>query len=332
MNPAATHPPREEQPKRLHPVIRWSSMLNSLYYRETVWLLGDGRSGTTWLGEIMRSMRSMREMFEPIHSDFSPEIAPYGKFPYLPREMMAGPLAGELRRIFAGRSMQRRVQWRNHRPWYRDLLIKDIFGHLLVPWVDQALPHVKRVLIMRHPFAVACSKRRLAHWNWMTDSGEFLQRDELSEDFAGAWRERFLNARSFFEQQIVIWCFVHSVALTGPWGARTAVVFFEDLRDNGEATCRGLWADLGWRLPGSFDETHWNSRLERPSLTTVGDLAKAQPRSCRPSWPSDLKNEERKAGIEILDSCGWSGVYGDDPSPLVGARAAVRALGPTPGS
>jgi hypothetical protein len=35
-----------------------------------VWVIGDGRSGTTWLMELINWRKTYREMFEPFHPRF----------------------------------------------------------------------------------------------------------------------------------------------------------------------------------------------------------------------------------------------------------------------
>ena len=38
-------------------------------YQEVAWIIGDGRSGTTWLSRLINYRRHYRDMFEPIHPE-----------------------------------------------------------------------------------------------------------------------------------------------------------------------------------------------------------------------------------------------------------------------
>ncbi len=52
-------------------------------YSNTVWIIGDGRSGTTWLGDIINWKKNYREMFEPFHPNKVKSAKPYTLHQYM---------------------------------------------------------------------------------------------------------------------------------------------------------------------------------------------------------------------------------------------------------
>src|SRR5438128_2407940 len=52
-------------------------------FRRSVYLAGDGRSGTTWVSEIINCDNRYRYMFEPFHPSFVPLAKHFRFFQYL---------------------------------------------------------------------------------------------------------------------------------------------------------------------------------------------------------------------------------------------------------
>ena len=40
-------------------------------YQDAIWLVGEARSGTTWVSDLINWDKRYREMFEPFHPTFS---------------------------------------------------------------------------------------------------------------------------------------------------------------------------------------------------------------------------------------------------------------------
>jgi hypothetical protein len=90
-------------------------------HRSSVFLAGSGRSGTTWLSQIINHRRRFRYVFEP----FNPrEVVPFAHFA-------------------------------------RRRLIKDIRANLLLGWMRANFPGMPIILLLRHPCAVVTSRLAL---------------------------------------------------------------------------------------------------------------------------------------------------------------------------
>src|SRR5829696_6063462 len=116
-----------------------------------LFLAGSGRSGTTWLSEIINHRRGYRYVFEP----FNPrEVGPFEHFntkqylrPDDQREEFLEParlaLTGGLRDPWTDRFNGRIVARRR--------LIKDIRANLLLGWIRANFPGMPIILLLRHP-------------------------------------------------------------------------------------------------------------------------------------------------------------------------------------
>lgn len=142
-------------------VIRVNYLLDR--FREVVWIVGDGRSGTTWLSEIVNHGKRYRDMFEPFHPLAGRQMNGMDFFKYLQAECDDDVFYRLARKVFTGELQNSRVDAQNNRHLYEGLLIKDIFANLILGWAHNRFPDVKKIFLLRHPFAVALSKRRLQH-------------------------------------------------------------------------------------------------------------------------------------------------------------------------
>ena len=148
-------------------------------FRDAIWLFGDGRSGTTWVSELINWDRSYREMFEPFHPKKIRRMRGMRLHQYIRPGDSDHPFLRRASDVFSGRFSSPRVDHANWSLSYRGLLIKDIFANLLAGWAAQQFPAVKMVLLIRNPFAVALSKSKRRRWSWLTDPSELLAQPEL---------------------------------------------------------------------------------------------------------------------------------------------------------
>lgn len=152
-------------------------------YKEAIWLVSDGRSGSTWLSDLTNSDRAYRELFDPFHPHIVKKTQNFALFQSLRPDETNSSLGEFLRLIFSGKLNHRRSDVSKSRLFYKGLLVKDIFAHLLMPWVNRNIPHVKKILLIRNPFAVALSKQKLSKWTWMTEPRKFFEQQDLYNDY-----------------------------------------------------------------------------------------------------------------------------------------------------
>ena len=282
-------------------------------HRDSVFLAGSGRSGTTWLSEIINHGGGYRYVFEP----FNPgKVGAFGHFnskqylrPGDRREEFLEParlaLTGALRDPWTDRF--------NTRILARRRLIKDIRANLLLAWMRANFPGMPIVLLLRHPCAVVASRLDLG---WRDNLDETMEQEELVEDFLLPMKDEIGAADDDFERHLFLWCIDNYVPLKQFGREGIHLTFYENLLVHPEEELQSLFDFLGEDLDDiDFD------KLRRPSPLSRKDA----PFPSVDGWRARVgSNRLRRAG-EILNLFGLDRVYGEgsmpDPS---GARALME--------
>src|SRR5262245_59584051 len=101
-------------------------------YRHSVVLAGVGRSGTTWLAQMINHGNDYREMFEPFHPEKTLACAHFKRQQYLREDCVDPRYLDPATRIVTGRIHSPWIDRFNHRHWARQRIIKDIRVNLLL--------------------------------------------------------------------------------------------------------------------------------------------------------------------------------------------------------
>ncbi|MCE7874390.1 hypothetical protein DYH09_29020 [bacterium CPR1] len=113
------------------------------------WVIGDGRSGTTWVANLINFRGESRLLFEPFHPAKVRLARGYPLFLYLRRQADQETLWHFYADIFTGRiPAHRRIDLYNPHLFYRRRLVKDIFANLFAHWVDEQFPGVRKVMVL----------------------------------------------------------------------------------------------------------------------------------------------------------------------------------------
>ena len=131
-------------------------------------IVGSGRSGTTWLGEILDPFHHARSMFEPFRADQVPAAAPFQPGEYLDPGARDPIRRRAAQRILSGRVRSPWVDQFNQRSVATQRIVKEIRITNLVPWLRIQFPRLPILYLVRHPFAVANSATRLG-WDDQLD-------------------------------------------------------------------------------------------------------------------------------------------------------------------
>ncbi|MDX1439146.1 MAG: sulfotransferase [Rubricoccaceae bacterium] len=291
-------------------------------FSDVIWVVGDGRSGTTWLTEILQTGLGYRTAFEPIHPVYVDEASDFPMFPYLAADERDPAMLSFLRRVFRGEAIHPRVAGGNRSLLYAGLLVKDIFANLLLAWAHRQFPDVRKVMILRHPFAVAVSKMHLSgpDWLWMDTPEIFLDRQPLFDDHLQPFEETIRTATTPFERLVTAWAVVHYVPFRQLQKGDILITFYEELvQDPGEAL-QGLLEELGVRDLSLSRMKRLQAQIAQRSRTTPSDTAHSIQID---RWKKVLSREEIDRGYTILDGFGLTEIYGHGTMPN---RVAVEAL------
>ena len=156
-------------------------------FEDKLFVLGDGRSGTTWLANLLNFDQRYRVMFEPfLTENFRPSVTYPSEYPF-PDTADRNAVDRHIRKVLDGNYISGLVNVDPPKVLYSGLLIKDISAQLILDEIHALAPKMKRVMILRHPFAVASSKART--FSWPSDPLSFLSADNPRHEEAEPFGE-----------------------------------------------------------------------------------------------------------------------------------------------
>ena len=225
-------------------------------------ILGSGRSGTTWLQDVLAEANNMRPIFEPLKA-VTPRVPNY-EYAYLAEDDSAEDLLQFLEKVFAG---QFRSVWSDYRllpervvpslshftsianlmryrrflvrfknnyfkynPYIKnqEILLKIIRANLMMGWLRREFD-VDMILVLRHPGAVVESQLRLGGESWdpVTRLDYYKQNSRFLAEFGDRYGE-FLNANlSPAEMNTLIWIIENQYPLENAKKYKCDVYFYE---------------------------------------------------------------------------------------------------------
>ena len=282
-------------------------------HTDTVFLAGSGRSGTTWLSDLINHDSGYRRIFEPFHPRKVRDFRGFGSKQYLRPGDRRDEFLAPARRALTGGL---RSGWadRGGAPGARRRLVKDIRANLLLGWLAENFPGMPIVLLMRHPCAVVSSRIALG---WRDNLDETMAQADLIEDHLLPVEGRIRSARDPFERHLFLWCIDNYVPLRqfSPGGIH--LCFYENLLIDPEPELRRLFTFLGQ----DFDDRVLD-KLERPSFTSS--------RGSRPSadgWRSRVGGGQVARTGEVLALFGLDRVYGPGATPDPAGALALMGAG-----
>lgn len=290
-------------------------------YGKVIWIVSDGRSGSTWLSDLINWDRRYRELFEPFHPYIVKRVKDFSLFEYLRPHDTESELGDFLKCVFSGKFKHLRADVSQPRLFYKGLLVKDIFANLLLPWAVNNIPQVKKILLIRNPFAVALSKQKLKKWTWLTEPTDLLRQEYLLQDYLAPF-ENLIHSVSddFIEKQILIWAIIHYVPLSTLNDKEIYVIFYEDLVSQPVIELEKLFLYLG-RI--DTDELEQIERIKKPTRTTKTSSISQRREINYDSWKQELSSKQIDRGVKFLEHFNLDGIYKDGSLP---DRASLKNI------
>ncbi len=277
---------------------------------DSILVAGTARSGTTWLGDILAGENG-RILFEPFHPQKIDALRDLSYFPYLRPDEPNAQLAAYGRQVFSGTV---RHPWIDReigqlRPTFR--VIKEIRANLFLKWLHVQFPEVPQLLIVRHPCAVALSRRQLG---WATDSDilAFLQQRPLLDDHLAPHLETINRAQTDLEKHASIWCVSHLVPLRQFAPDELTIIFYENLCLHPERELARIEGVVKRPCPLTTLES-----LTKPSPTTVASSAVLTGDDRVTQWQKRLSAAEIKEILDIVAAFGLDYLYRDSALPQI---------------
>jgi hypothetical protein len=259
-------------------------------------IAGSGRSGTTWVLDVIATTFHLRPIFEPLHPGAVKGASPYA-WKYVPPTSSIAGMDNFFEKIFAGdlyslwtdfrvhprgifprlsdinglesikllrydwlQAFRQYRQFRSLRTRKR-IIVKCIRANLLLGWLVARFD-AKVLLLVRHPGAVVESKLRLAGVSWDPEQMLDIYRkdDKLKGLRAGLYSDLLSQDLTAAQSLTLLWCIENQAPMAEAEENGYLLVHYEDLLDQG----RIVWD----RIAEFFDlaNDRWDEDLlYRPS-------------------------------------------------------------------
>lgn len=298
-------------------------------YKDIFWVIGDGRSGTTWIADLINYRGTYRKMFEPYHPQLVAGMDIIQPHQYIRPDDANHPLAALSQDVFDGKFFDYRVDSRNRRFRYNGIVIKDIFANLFAKWATKQYPHIKTVLVIRNPFAVVLSKERKSDWLWLKDPLSLLNQQHLFNDHLSAHEDfiqREVEKNDPLLNQILIWSIIHYVPLRQFSPGQIKIRFYENVYANPEKEMNDLYDILptktvnqSYRIPRRL--------IQQPTRSAGKDSHIALGTSPINSWKNELDTKIFDQGMRILEQFGLDKIYTGESVPQITTDEVIKLLG-----
>jgi len=293
--------------------------VNKKNRKEVVWLIGDGRSGSTWVSNLINYDNNYREMFEPFHPLIYRDINFMAAHQYVRPYTASDKLKSVSSDIFSGKLTNERVDSGNTSKQRQGILIKDIFANLLCYSMSLEFPKVKPVLLIRNPFAVAISKYKKRNWYWATEPLDLLQQSDLYKDHLMPFEEvlRLTSAQgNYILNQLVIWCVINFVPLHQFKAGDIHICFYESIYSRpGPEITKILQFVRGPRARKQGTINISDEIINNPSRAAGPENNISAGTSPVISWKNEIPMQVIDAGMAILECFGFEDLYDVDGMP-----------------
>lgn len=254
---------------------------------------GQGRSGTTWITEVLNKDNSFRYLFEPLNERKIKGI-PFTPRLYLRESDQRADLKDYLERVLNGDIRNRWIDQfnRNRRPQKR--LVKFIRVSMILPWMLKEFPTLKVVYIVRNPYQVALSR---VSKGWPPNLDLLTSQPELVEDYLKPHLSLIESASSPFEKHFISWAVESLVVQESLASQSVHLVFYEDLKADPVNGFKAIFDFYGLE----FSEDDLEEVLNRPSKMTS---KKAGELKSKTSWQDSLSDQELKFAERVFEQFG----------------------------
>ncbi|MFN3167273.1 MAG: hypothetical protein ACE37H_09450 [Phycisphaeraceae bacterium] len=279
----------------------------------TVLLAGSGRSGTTWLGQIVNHGNAYRDVFEPFHPGRVERLRGWPAMRYLPSDAETPSEAHVVRGLLAGRVRTAWTDAYNRKAFPKQRLIKAIRANLMLGWIRADCPQVTLLFAMRHPCAVAYSRLKLG---WETHLGQLLDQPRLVRDHLGPCRElveRVAFEGDAWQRHVTMWCIENVVPLRQLRAGEAHVLQYERVCESFDSEAEALFGFLSRATPRGIERArHQHSpHFRRDSAILRGG-------SLIHDWQSRVNTAQIDQALALLDAFGLGHLYSERAMPRVG--------------
>ena len=303
--------------RRLLHACRWPKSENGLS-KHSILLASSGRSGSTWISEVLVSNGKLRFLFEPLHPQWVKCFAGDPARIWLDPADENSLTAKRISELLCGEMSNPWIDQHNRHRNSDKRLIKCIRANLLLPWIRRNLPEVKIVYLIRNPLAQSSSAARGGWYETKHASLEFVRQYPELQKYMKLVDKAAEFANSPITNAVRFWCLENIVVLGELSESDVHLVFYEDVLKTPDSVVPEMFHALNLDLSDDWLENAKRpSKTSRPSgaTTQLGNSSHFDSIS-----ESDLSNARKILAIFQLDH-----LYEQEPNPV--AKKGNRFLG-----
>ena len=301
---------------RTHKALSWvkESIRSRLVFdrgggpEDSLFLAATGRSGSTWISELINCKNEYRYIFEPLFPRMTPICSHFNRRQYLRPENSDPAFLEPVRAILSGKIRSRWTNTGNKRFICSKRLIKAIRANLMLRWLQTHFPEVPIILLLRHPCAVANSRLKLGR-RVVLDL--VVTQEELIEDYLEPFKKEIREAKTDFEKHVFEWCIENYVAFKQVLdNDKFHLTFYESFCVNPEEAAKQLFSFLGKEVDAEVIRA-----LKRPSRQSKPHSSIISGDSLVESWRKHITEEQTRRAVEILGMFGLDKLYSEESMP-----------------
>ncbi|MBI5944633.1 MAG: sulfotransferase domain-containing protein [Chloroflexi bacterium] len=295
-----------------------SAMYGAVDPSSTIILAGSGRSGTTWLGNLISTMAKAQPIFEPLAPSRNPivrdltgwELPPidvsYIRAFYLAENDPSESWKAHWADILTGRY---RTYWTDadRQSYFPDCyLVKEVWANLMLGFVYWNF-QPKIVHLVRHPCAVIASRLLVP---WQAGVEDILSQEELVETYLRPWVGLIEKEKDLLGAHAVWWAVENMVASKQLASCPHQFIFYEETVTQPVKIGNQLseWLGRG-EAPLNLERL-----AQKPSRMTQKGVNSIKTDKVLSQWQAALSIEEQKRILRWAHTLdlNW---YGFDPMP-----------------
>lgn len=296
--------------RRLDPRRKIFLDLNN--YRNTIFIAGAPRSGTSWLQDMVNYKQDRRIVFEPFHSEHTKEVNYFHFRQYLRSDNREEKYLAPARDILSGNIRNSWVDNYNKKFLVRKRIVKDVRTNLMLKWIKTHFPEIPIIYIMRHPCAVALSRRERG---FNTHLDVYLTQNQLMMDHLQPFEHVINNAKDTFDKHIIMWCIDNYVPLQQFLKGEMHIVFYEHLCIRSNEEIKKIFRFLN--IPGDINDPVLQGLIKKPSLLSRDGSAIFHQKNLIDGWKAGINEAETKRAVELLKLFSLDRAYDAGPLPRI---------------
>lgn len=283
--------------------------ISSYNLSNKILVAGLGRSGTTWLAELIANYFQYRIISEPFRHIKLSKYKELLDRPFIPPNKTEKIVFKVYEYIISGKMNIPIVNLNNFYFKPKGAVIKGITINLALKWIRNNFPKIPIIFIIRHPCAFTSS--RIKFGNPIDQRfNQLLKKEYLIENYFHDKKEFIYNCKSEIEKLTVLWCVENFIPLKFMKKEDWIITTYEDLNLN-------LVAEMK-RIVNYIDPTKKFDTKKIKNLTSSSTSIKKtkDTQIFRISkWKTDLSENQIKRIIEIVKLFSMDKIYSRDIRP-----------------